>query len=118
MENMTDLEQAVVDYAHDRVIEIHRYSPEKFENVDYYDINDEIFNRDYYIIGTYNAKQFMGGLAFECIDIVRTYEYENFGEYHTDISCPEKVVNMFAYIIGEECIKDVIDNFLSSLPDS
>ena len=68
------------------------------------DLHHKLFNEDYYIIGTWNAKQWMGGRVFECIDTVRTYEKDNFGECYTDISCPEKLVNMYASIIGEEII--------------
>ena len=76
---------------------------------DGYDLQDEdlhhkLFNEDYYIIGTWNAKQWLGDRVFECIDTVRTYEGFHFGAHHTDISCPEKLVNMYAYIIGEEII--------------
>ena len=116
MENMTDLEQEIIDRTHNAIKEIYDYSPEKLQgDISYSDLHNEIWNTSYYIAGTYNAKQWLGGLAFEVIDVVRTYEYEQFGEHYTDVSCPVKVVNMYAYIIGEECIRDVIADFLSSL---
>jgi|ETNvirnome_2_300_1030623.scaffolds.fasta_scaffold00086_15 hypothetical protein len=68
------------------------------------DLHHELFNMDYYIIGTWKAKQWLGDRVFECMDTVRTYENDHFGEHYTDISCPEKLVNMYAYIIGEEII--------------
>ena len=118
MHNMTDLEQEIIDYTHEAIEEIHRYSPEKLQgDICYGDLHHEIFNTSYYIVGTYNAKQWLGSLAFDVIDVVRTYEYEQFGEYYTDVSDPEKVVNMYVYIIGEECLKDVVENFLSSLTE-
>ena len=38
---------------------------------------------------------------FECIRSIRDYELDNFGEVTTDFSEPEKVVNMYTYIVGE-----------------
>jgi len=32
------------------------------------------------------------------------YETDNFGEVNTDLSDPEKVVNMLVYILGEELL--------------
>ena len=118
MHNMTDLEREIIDYTHEAIEEIHGYSPEKLQgNIDFGDLHHELFNTSYYIVGTYNAKQWLGSLAFDVIDVVRTYEYEQFGEYYTDVSDPEKVVNMYVYIIGEECIRDVVENFLSTLTE-
>ena len=68
------------------------------------DIHHYAFNEDYYIIGTFNAKQWLGNMAFDVIGIIRDYEKDNFGELYTDISNPEKVVNMYAYIVGEQVV--------------
>ena len=68
------------------------------------DIHHYAFNEDYYIIGTFNAKQWLGNMAFDVIGIIRDYEKDNFGELSTDISDPEKVVNMYAYIVGEQVV--------------
>ena len=68
------------------------------------DLHHYAFNEDYYIIGTYQAKQWLGDKVFEVIDNIKEYENFNFGEVHTDLSDPEKVVNMYAYIIGEEIV--------------
>lgn len=68
------------------------------------DWHHHAFNMDYYIIGTYKAEQWMGDKAFEIIRTVKEYEENNFGEVTTDLSDPEKVVNMYAYIVGEEVV--------------
>ena len=34
----------------------------------------------------------------------------NFGEVYTDLSSSEKVVNMYAYIIGEEILYDLLSD--------
>jgi len=77
------------------------------ENID--DLHHDIFNTDYYIIGTYEAKQWLGSQVFNIIEIIKEYEQFNFGEIHTDFSDPEKIVNMYVYIIGEEIVQDYRD---------
>lgn len=73
------------------------------ENDTYFldEIHHYAFNEDYYIIGTYKAKKWCDDSVFDIIEVIRQYESDNFGEVSTDFSIPEKVVNMYAYIIGE-----------------
>jgi len=64
------------------------------------------FNEDYYIIGYYEANQWLEKhniSAFEAIDIVREYEVYNFWIFTTDTNS-ESIVNMLVYIYGEEII--------------
>ena len=68
------------------------------------DLHHHAFNENYYIIGTYKAKQWLGNMAFDVIEHIREYEQFQFGEVNTDFSDPEKVVNMYVYIIGEEIV--------------
>ena len=72
------------------------------------DLHYHAFNTDYYIIGTYQAKQWLGDQVFNVIDIIKQYEQDNFGEVNTDLSDPEKVVNMYAYIVGEEIVANYL----------
>ena len=74
------------------------------ENID--DLHHHAFNTDYYIIGTYQAKKWLGDQVFEIIEFIKQYENDNFGEVSTDFSDAEKVVNMYVYIIGEEIVSD------------
>tara|TARA_R100000231_G_scaffold3926_1_gene6783 strand:- start:612 stop:941 length:330 start_codon:yes stop_codon:yes gene_type:complete len=74
------------------------------DNID--DLHHHCFNTDYYIIGTYKAKQWLGDEVFNIIDTIKQYENDNFGKVNTDFSDPEKVVNMYVYIIGEEIVSD------------
>lgn len=78
---------------------------------DYYcDLHNEVFNTDYYIIGTYEAKQALNEYdVFEAIELVKEYEENNFGEVYTDVSNPEKLINMVYYIVGEEVIAEMND---------
>ena len=76
----------------------------------YCDLHNEVFNTDYYIIGTYEAKEALKEYdVWEAIEKVQTYEEENFGEVYTDLSDPEKLVNMLYYIIGEEVLHEIMD---------
>jgi len=76
----------------------------------YCDLHNEVFNTDYYIIGTYQAKEALKEYdVFEAIEKVQTYEKDNFGEIYTDLSDPEKLINMLYYIIGEEVLYDMMD---------
>ena len=77
------------------------------ENKD--DLHHHAFNCDYYIIGRYQATKWLGDQVFNVIDFIKEWEQSNFGEVGTDFSEPEKVVNMYAYIIGEEIVSDYIN---------
>ena len=74
------------------------------DNLD--DLHHHCFNTDYYIIGTYEAKKWLGDNVFEIIEVIRNYEQDNFGEVNTDFSDPEKIVNMYTYIVGEEIVSE------------
>ena len=77
----------------------------------YCELHNEVFNTDYYIIGTYEAKKALEEYGvFDAIEKVQTYEKENFGEIYTDLSDPEKLVNMLYYIIGEEVLFEIMDD--------
>jgi hypothetical protein len=76
----------------------------------YCDLHNEVFNTDYYIIGTYKAKQALAEYdVWDAIEKVQTYEKDNFGEIYTDLSDPEKLINMLYYIIGEEVLFEMMD---------
>lgn len=76
----------------------------------YCDLHNEVFNTDYYIIGTYQAKEVLREYdVFEAIELVQTYEKDNFGEVYTELSNPEKLVNMVYYIVGDEVIGEMYD---------
>ena len=70
------------------------------------DLHHYLLNEDYFIIGTYKAKQWLGSEVFDVIETIREYEQSNFGQVSTDFSDPEKVANMCAYILGEEILSE------------
>tara|TARA_R100001129_G_C5259895_1_gene230790 strand:- start:523 stop:918 length:396 start_codon:yes stop_codon:yes gene_type:complete len=70
------------------------------------DLHHYLLNEDYFIIGTYQAKQWLGSKVFDVIETIREYEQSNFGQVSTDFFDPEKVANMCAYILGEEILSE------------
>ena len=79
------------------------------------DLHHHCFNTDYYIIGTYQAKQWLGDHAFDVINIIKDYEQDNFGQVSTDLSSAESVVNMYAYIVGETFVYDYVNQLESEV---
>lgn len=113
MKTDTERKQEIRQYAIDRLEDL------KGSEVYGCDLHHEIFNTDYYIIGRYDAKQWLGDDVFEAIDVIKEYEQDNFGEVNTDLSEPERVVNMYVYILGEEVLqesetlRDIWDNYMT-----
>lgn len=77
-----------------------------------YDLLDEVFNSGHYVIGKYKAKKILIETldVFNVIDGIVQYEKDNFGEVVTNFSEPETVLNMFYYLIGENCIQTISNN--------
>ena len=98
-------------YCKEAIIDELVHNPD-FLDEDVHDIHHILFNQDYYIIGRYEARMWCEDEAFNIIGFIKEYELDNFGELYTDLSEPERVVNMYVYIIGEEIIENVIDEVL------
>ena len=73
------------------------------------DLHHHAFNTDYFIIGNYQAKQWLGDRVFDVIETIKEYEDFHFGKVCVDFSSPENVVNMYAYIVGEEIVQEYLD---------
>ena len=69
------------------------------------DLHHSLLNMDYFILGTYKAKQWLGDNTFDAIEKIREYEQDNFGEVNTKFDDPESVANMLAYVLGEEILQ-------------
>lgn len=83
----------------------------------YCDLHNEVFNMDWYIIGTEEAKDALREYdVFDAIELVQNYEKETFGEVYTDLSNPEKLINMVWYIIGDEVIGEM--NYIDAFNDN
>ncbi len=103
-------EQEIREYAIERLEEIVSYNPEALEDTS--ELHHEIFNTDYYIIGRYQATQWLDSEVFNCIGTIKEYEQDNFGQVSTDLSEPECVVNMYVYIVGEQVLQEVVAEYL------
>ena len=99
----TEIKQYAIDTIKERLEYDQNYLDQNTSKIHY-----DLFNTDYYIIGYYNAEQWLGNNVFECISIIKEYERYVYGEITTDFSNSESVVNMYVYIIGEEILEGVI----------
>jgi hypothetical protein len=76
------------------------------------DIHDEVFNQDYFIIGYYNAQQWLideqgNNRTFEVLSYVMEQEKDNFGAVETIFDNAETLVNHYAYWLGYEVIANI-----------
>jgi len=73
------------------------------------DLHNALFNTDYFIIGYYEAEQWLKANVgiFQAINDVVDYEKFNFGKTETDFSSSEKVVNMWVYVEGEKILAEI-----------
>ena len=115
--SLFDKEKELKEFCLDRLKEIADWSPEDFKDMcPHTQLHNDIFNSDYYIVGRYQASQWLGADTFQCIGEIKEWEECHLGECHTDFSEPERVVNMYVYVVGEriiqECYEDVRENYL------
>jgi len=75
----------------------------------YEDAHHHAFNEDYYIIGYYNAENWLKQhdiSAFEAIQKCIEYEKSAFGEVTKEYENAETTVNMLAYVMGLDVMPD------------
>ena len=94
--------QEIREHLEDFLKDCLEYDKDYLINNDNREVHHNAFNTDYYIIGTHKAIEWLGNQAFNVINFIKEYEIDNFGEVYTDFSDPEKIVNMYTYIIGEQ----------------
>ena len=89
------------------------------------DIQMDTTNSDPWIIGTYKASQALEKFdvtdmlytstnltgVFGAIEYIKYYETDQFGTVNTDLSDPEQVVSMVAFINMECVLNDLSDEF-------
>lgn len=79
------------------------------DDTDYDELHFHAFNEDYYIIGYYQANEWLKEhdvSPFEAIETVIQWERDNFGEVNLkpeDMNS-ERIVNLYAYCLGEELV--------------
>lgn len=78
---------------------------------DFEELHYHAFNEDYYIIGYYQAEQWLKKhdvSAFEAIEAVMEWKNNSFGELHIaskDLNA-ESIVNLYVYTLGEELLSE------------
>lgn len=92
---------SVREHAVDHIDDLLARSPYEDIDIEACDLHHLIFNEDYFMVGTWNAKQWLGDQVFEAIEKIKEY-----GEVTTDFSDAEKVANMLAYVLGEEVLNE------------
>jgi hypothetical protein len=100
----TSIREELTSYINERVEEIKRYDGSELEELHYH-----LFNEDYYIIGYYQAQQWLdqhGISVFEALETIREYEQFLFGEFKSYKNA-EETVNMLVYIYGEELLSEM-----------
>lgn len=75
------------------------------------DVFNDLFNSDYYIIGYREAEDALKEYGvFKALNEVQQFDVENFGEWNTDYTDPEKVANMLEYIHASKYMQDMLDD--------
>ena len=73
------------------------------------DVFNDLFNSDYYIIGYKEAEEALKEYGiFKALEEIQRFDVENFGEWDTDYTDPEKVANMLEYIHASEYMQDTL----------
>ena len=84
-----------------------------YEGIDSYtfdDVFNDLFNSDYYIVGYQEAADALKEYGvFKALEEVQRFDVENFGEWNTDYTDPEKIANMLEYIHASEYMQDMLD---------
>ena len=83
-----------------------------YENVYGCDLAYEMYNNDYYIIGTYKAKQFLKEYFDDMTECLEQYE-EELGETYPDITNSEKLATLLALSVAEDvlCESKTLDEY-------
>ena len=82
------------------------------------DLHHKVFNEDYYIIGYYQAEQWLiedgknnfnnsQNMTFDVLGYVMEQEEIHLGEIHTVIDNAETLVNHYTYWLGREIIEEI-----------
>ena len=104
-----EIKSHAIDWLNETIAQTEGENGYDYDFTETSDVHNDIFNMDYYIIGRHQAKQWLGDMAFDVIETIKDYEQCNFGEVFTDFSEPERVVNMYVYIVGEWILPEAME---------
>ena len=77
-----------------------------YEDVYGCDLAYEMYNNDYYIIGTYKAKQFLKEYFDDMCECLEQYQ-EEVGEAYKDITNPEKVASLLTLFVAQDVLGSI-----------
>ena len=79
-----------------------------YEGTEAEELHHNLFNASPYIIGTYEAAKWLEDGqnlgTFDALGMIQEYEMETFDKVRTNLSNPEQVASMLAYILGEQVL--------------
>lgn len=93
----------------------------RIDNDNQDDWHFHLFNEDYYIVGYYQAEQWLkehGISAFEAIGICQEWEENVLGEQYKKYDNAETTVNMLAYVYGEELLNELDADDIDELKEA
>ena len=108
-------EETILDYIATNVMDY--VSDENYLD----DTLNDLFNSEPWIIGRFEASNALNNFdgyehetsldgVFGAIEFVKNYEQQEFGEVQADdLSDPEKLSNLVAYIMGENTFNEILD---------
>jgi hypothetical protein len=82
------------------------------------EVHNQLFNMDYYIIGYYEADQWLKSHnvgVFEGIEFCKNKEEEHYGEVHTDYKDSEGLVNHLVYWVSMDLIDEVKEDYKQNI---
>tara|TARA_R100001086_G_scaffold4169_1_gene2900 strand:- start:30 stop:407 length:378 start_codon:yes stop_codon:yes gene_type:complete len=106
-----EIKQHFLDYVKDNYTNLE-------EALEDEDLHHKVFNEDYYIIGYYQAEQWLiedgknnfnnsQNMTFDVLGYVMEQEDLHLGEIHTVIDNAETLVNHYTYWLGREIIEEI-----------
>ena len=97
---LREIKQKLLDYLEDNDLTLSQALEDD-------DLHNKVYNEDYFIIGYYNAEQWLikdgRNYTFQVLEYVQQQEEYNFGTIEK-ITDAERLVNLYAYWLGEEII--------------
>ena len=91
------------------------------DNTNIDDWHHILFNEDYYIIGYYQASQWLERHdidPFEAIGVCQGWEKVHLGEIQQVYDNSEKTVNMYVYAVGDELLAEVDAESIEELQEA
>ena len=73
------------------------------------DIANEFYNNDYYIIGIYQAKEWLKKYFDDMLEVIEYWEYETGEPYGQMITDVEKLVTLVAYTVADTILYEVYE---------